>query len=266
MSHFWFWPAVVMGAIEGLTEFLPISSTGHLIITGDLIDLRGEKAKTFQIFIQLGAILAVCWYYRDRLLGVVAGLPGDEVARRFTVNLAVAFFPAAALGFLSYGYIRDHLFSPGSVALASIIGGFVILIVERWKGEAHIHSVDELRWQDALKVGIAQLAALIPGTSRSGATIIGGLVFGLSRPAATELSFFLAIPTIFAAVLYDLWQSWPLLAVEDLKMFAVGFAVSFFTAWLAVSALLRFVRTHSFRPFAYYRIVFGGLALAYFWS
>ncbi len=253
-----------MGAVEGLTEFLPISSTGHLIITGDLIGFTGDAAKTFEIAIQLGAILAICWHYRARLLSVLHGLPGDPAARRFALNIAVAFLPAAIVGAIFHGAIKETLFHPVTVAVALMMGGVLILLVERLRGEPRVQTIDELSWRDAVKVGCAQALALIPGTSRSGATIIGGLAFGLSRPVATEFSFFLAIPTMFAATVFDLGMRLGELGRHELEVLGLGFAMAFLSALIAVRALLGYVKDHSFRPFAYYRIVFGAIVLVYF--
>lgn len=257
--------ALLLGLVEGLTEFLPISSTGHLIILADLLGFTGEKAKTFEIVIQLGAILAICWHYRVRIMGVARGLPSDTKAQGLVLNLIIAFFPAALLGLAFHGIIKEHLFEPFFVAIALIIGGFIILFIESRPYAPRVPSVDDMRWQDALKIGCCQAFALIPGTSRSGATIMGGLVFGLSRQAATEFSFFLAIPTMFAATFYDLFKSWHLLHAEDVGLFAVGFITAFASAFLAVKILLQFIANHSFKVFAYYRIVFGMILLMYFW-
>lgn len=255
--------ALCLGFVEGLTEFLPISSTGHLILVGDLLDFNDDKGKLFEIVIQSGAILAVCWEYRTRLWSVACGLSrGEQSARRFAVNLVVAFLPAAALGLLFAGAIKSHLFRPVPVALAFIVGGLLILWAERREHIIRIREVDEMGWRDALKVGLAQAVALIPGTSRSGATIIGGLFFGLSRRAATEFSFFLAIPTLFAATFYDLYKYRHLLRFEDIGMFVAGFVASFVSAFLAVRGLLRFISRHDFTIFAWYRIVFGIVVLA----
>lgn len=255
--------ALVLGLVEGFTEFLPISSTGHLILVGDLLDFNDDKGKLFEIVIQSGAILAVCWEYRARLWGVAQGLGnGEQAARRFVANLLVAFLPAAVLGLLFAKAIKAHLFHPIPVALAFIIGGVLILWAERRKHTIRIQEVDEMDWRDALKIGFAQALALIPGTSRSGATIIGGLFFGLSRRAATEFSFFLAIPTLIAATFYDLYKHHDLLQADDLGMFAVGFVASFISAFLAVKGLLRFISRHDFSVFAWYRIVFGVVVLA----
>ena len=253
--------ATILGVVEGLTEFLPVSSTGHLIVAGSLLGYTGDKAKLFEIVIQAGAILAVCWEYRVKLIAVVAGLFSDRSAQRFVLNLFVAFLPAAILGLAFANAIKARLFAPVPVATAFIVGAFVILWVEHWqKGKPNavrIDSVDDMRWPDALKVGFAQAFALIPGTSRSGATIIGGMIFGLSRKAATEFSFFLAIPTLFAATGYEFVRNRDLLAGGDLSMVAVGFVTAFVSAFFVVRALLRYVAHHDFVPFAWYRIAFG---------
>lgn len=253
--------ALILGIVEGLTEFLPVSSTGHLILAGDLLGFNDERGKLFEIVIQTGAILAVCWEYRARLGAVAAGLGRDAAARRFVFNLAIAFLPLAVLGLLFGKAIKAHLFQPVPVALAFIAGAFVILWAERREHVVRIHSVDELTWQDALKLGFAQAFALIPGTSRSGATIIGGLLFGLSRKAATEFSFFLAIPTLFAASAYQLWKERHLLDGDDIGMWAVGFVSAFVSAFLCVRWLLRYISTHDFTFFAWYRIAFGLVVL-----
>ena len=253
--------AAILGLVEGLTEFLPVSSTGHLIVAASLLNYTGDKAKLFEIVIQAGAILAVCWEYRRKLAGVAAGLFSDRAAQRFAINLAVAFLPAAILGLTFSRVIKAHLFAPVPVASAFIVGAFVILWAERRQrrnpGTVRIESVDQMRWSDALKIGIAQAFALIPGTSRSGATIIGGMLFGLSRPAATEFSFFLAIPTLLAATGYELVRNRDLLVADDLAMIGVGFVVAFISALLVVRWLLRYVAHHDFVPFAWYRIAFG---------
>jgi len=254
--------ALLLGLVEGFTEFLPVSSTGHLIIASQLIAFDGESSKVFIITIQLGAILAVCWEYRARLAHTITGLPHDPAARRFALNLLIAFMPAAVLGLLFHRAIKELLFSPLPVAIALIAGGVLILWLERRPRVVRVERVEDMRWHDALKVGFAQSLALIPGTSRSGATIIGGLYFGLSRTAATQFSFFLAIPTMFAAVSYDLYRSWDLLRFDDLSLFAVGFVASFVSAFVAVRALLYYISRHDFTVFAWYRIIFGCLVLA----
>jgi undecaprenyl-diphosphatase len=253
--------ALLLGIVEGLTEFLPISSTGHLIVVGQLLDFNDEKGKVFEIAIQLAAILAVCWEYRARIARTIAGLGTQASAQRFAVNLTVAFLPAAILGLLFIKTIKEHLFHPVPVAIAFIAGGVIILWVERREHTIRIDDVDRMGWKDALKIGCAQALALIPGTSRSGATIIGGLFFGLSRRAATEFSFFLAIPTMFAATFYDVYKHRALFSADDLPLFAVGFAASFVSARIAVKALLRFISSHDFSAFAWYRIGFGLLVL-----
>lgn len=253
--------ALILGIVEGSTEFLPISSTGHLILAGDLLGFNDERGKLFKIVIQTGAIFAVCWEYRAKLGAVAAGLGSDAAARRFVFNLAVAFLPLAILGLAFGKVIKAHLFQPIPVALTFIGGAFVILWAERREHLVRIHSVDELTWQDALKLGFAQAFALIPGTSRSGATIIGGLLFGLSRKAATEFSFFLAIPTLFAAGAYQLWKEQHLLNGNDLGMWVVGFVSAFVSAFLCVRWLLRYISSHDFTVFAWYRIVFGLVVL-----
>jgi undecaprenyl-diphosphatase len=253
--------AAILGLVEGLTEFLPVSSTGHLIVAASLLNYTGDKAKLFEIVIQAGAILAVCWEYRRKLIGVAAGLFADRAAQRFAINVGVAFLPAAILGLAFSRLIKAHLFAPVPVASAFVVGAFVILWAERRQhrnpGSVRIESVDQMRWSDALKIGLAQALALIPGTSRSGATIIGGMLFGLSRPAATEFSFFLAIPTLLAATGYELVKNRNALVADDLAMIGVGFVVAFIGALLVVRWLLRYVAHHDFVPFAWYRIAFG---------
>ena len=252
------WTAAILGIVEGLTEFLPVSSTGHLIVAGSLLDYTGDKAKLFEIVIQAGAILAVCWEYRQKLFIVLRGLTRERAAQRFVLNLLVAFLPAAVLGLAFSKAIKSTLFAPLPVATA---GAFVILWAEarqrRRPGVVRINAVDDMRWPDALKVGFAQALALIPGTSRSGATIIGGMLFGLSRKAATEFSFFLAIPTLFAATGYEFLKNRHLLASGDLSMVGVGFVTAFVSAFLVVRGLLRYIAHHDFVPFAWYRVVFG---------
>src|SRR5690242_12780726 len=260
--------AFVLGVVEGLTEFLPVSSTGHLIIVSDLLGENGEAGKVFDIVIQLGAILAVCWEFRVRIARAFAGLARDRVQQRFAVNLFVAFLPAAIVGLAFQKQIKAHLFNPTSVAIALAVGGLVIFAVERWysrRGAPRILSMYDMTWRDALKVGIAQCFSLIPGTSRSGATIMGGMLFGLSRNVATEFSFFLAIPVMVAATGYEMVKNRALLSADDLAMIAVGFAVSFVFALIAVKALIRYVAHHDFRAFAWYRIALGIVVLAYFW-
>jgi len=260
---------LILGIVEGLTEFLPVSSTGHLIVAGSFLGYTGERAKVFEIVIQAGAILAVCWEFRARLIGAVAGLRSDSVAQRFVVNLILAFIPSVVLGLLFAKAIKRHLFAPLPVALAFIVGALVILWVERRMriapSRVRIDDVDDMRWHDALKIGIAQAFALIPGTSRSGATIIGGMLFGLSRPAATRFSFFLAIPTLLAACAYDFLRNRALFSAQDLQGLAIGFVAAFAAAFLCVRWLIRYVSRHDFVPFAWYRIAFGLLILVTAW-
>ncbi|PXW88888.1 undecaprenyl-diphosphatase [Nitrosomonas sp. Nm84] len=254
--------ALILGVVEGLTEFLPVSSTGHLILVGDLLDFNDERGMVFTIAIQLGAILAVCWEYRSKIAEVIRGIGTDSAANRFVINLLIAFLPAAIMGLLFIKTIKFYLFHPIPVALALIIGGFLILWAERREHVIEVEQVDDMDWKHALKVGLAQCLALIPGTSRSGATIIGGLFFGLSRKAATEFSFFLAIPIMFAATFYDVYKHREFLEWNDLGMFAVGFIAAFLSALLAVRGLIRFISSHDFTVFAWYRIVFGFIILA----
>jgi undecaprenyl-diphosphatase len=262
--------AIVLGLVEGLTEFLPISSTGHLIIAGSLLGFVGDRAKVFEIAIQSGAMLAVVWEYRARFGHAIAGIASDPAARRFAANLVIAFVPAAALGFVLGKHIKTLLFHPVPVAIAFIAGALVILWAERRQRarpeSVRVTDVDAMTWQDALKVGLAQAFALIPGTSRSGATIIGGMLFGLSRKVATEFSFFLAVPTLVAAGAYSLWKDRALLSAADLPMFSVGFVVSFVSALLCIRWLIRYVSRHDFLPFVWYRIAFGLVVLATAWS
>jgi undecaprenyl-diphosphatase len=254
--------AFILGIIEGLTEFLPVSSTGHLILAGQLLGFNNDKGKVFEIAIQFAAILAVVWEYRARLGHALVSVTSEPASRRLATNLVVAFLPAAVLGFLFIKQIKFYLFNPIVVASALIIGGVLILWAERRKHVIRAETVDEMTWRDALKVGFAQALAMIPGTSRSGATIIGGLFFGLSRKAAAEFSFFLAIPTMFAATFYDVYKNWHLFSADDIGMFVVGGAASFISALLAVRGLIHFISRHDFTVFAWYRIVFGGLVLA----
>jgi undecaprenyl-diphosphatase len=249
--------ALLLGIVEGLTEFLPISSTGHLILAGDLLEFSHPGRDVFYVAIQTGAMLAVVWEYRARFFRI------DVQLWR---NLAVAFMPAAVLGLLLGSFIKGHLFKPVPVALAFIIGGLIILWADKEAQHARVQSTQAMTWLDALKVGIAQCFALIPGTSRSGATIIGGMLFGLSRRAATEFSFFLAVPTLIAAGAYDTWKNRAMLADKDLGMWAVGLVASFVSAFIVIRWLIRYVATHDFRWFAWYRIAFGLVVLATAWS
>jgi undecaprenyl-diphosphatase len=257
--------AIIMGLVEGFTEFLPISSTGHLILAGSLLDFTGEKVKVFEIAIQAGAMLAVIWEYRARIATVLTGMFSDRKQQKFVINLVIAFLPAAILGLIFSKAIKAKLFAPVPVALAFIVGALVILWVERrhkaMPSAARIETVDDMTMTDALKIGCAQAFALIPGTSRSGATIIGGMWFGLSRQAATEFSFFLAIPTLLGATVYSVLKDRELLSVADLPMFGIGGVAAFVSAFLCVRWLLRYISTHDFTIFAWYRIVFGLMVL-----
>ena len=259
--------AAIMGVVEGLTEFLPISSTGHLILAGSLLGFDDAKAKVFDIAIQTGAILAVIIVYWQKIRATLVALPTERQAQKFALNVLIGFLPAVVLGLLFGKMIKEHLFTPTVVATTFILGGFVILWAERRpQSAARIHSVDDMSALDALKVGLVQCMAMIPGTSRSGATIIGGMLLGLSRKAATDFSFFLAIPTLIGAGVYSLYKERALLSMADLPMFAVGLFFSFISAWLCVRWLLRYISTHSFVPFAWYRIAFGLLVLLTAWT
>ncbi len=265
-----FFKAVLMGIVEGLTEFLPISSTGHLILAGSLLDFQSnvgaDKAKVFDIAIQSGAIFAIVLVYWQRLRDTLAGLGSEPRAQRFAINVVVGFLPAAVIGLALGKVIKAHLFNAPVVASAFIVGGLIILWAERRASKAEhavprVQTVDDLSVLDALKIGFVQCLGMIPGTSRSGATIIGGMFLGLSRKASTEFSFFLGIPTLVGAGLYSLYKERELLSLADLPLFGVGLAFSFISAWVCVRWLLRYVATHNFVPFAWYRIAFGILVL-----
>lgn len=253
--------ALVLGIVEGLTEFLPVSSTGHQIIVADLMDFGGSRALAFNIIIQLGAIMALVWEYRQKIGRVVWDLPRQASAQRFSANILIAFIPAVVLGLLFSDLIHHYLFNPITVATALVVGGLVMLWAERRSHRIHTESVDDMPWTLALKVGLIQCLALIPGTSRSGSTIIGGLLCGLSRQAATEFSFFLAMPTMLGAAVYSGYKYRDLFQLSDIPVFAVGLIASFVFAMLAVRALLRFISKHSYAAFAWYRIGFGLLIL-----
>ena len=261
MSPDLLWKAAVLGLVEGATEFVPVSSTGHLILVSNWLHLVDERTKTFDIFIQLGAILAVVWLYRRRLSQVAFSAARDPASRAFLLNLGIAFLPAAVIGFLAHDWIKAHLFDPTVVSVALMVGGALILLIERWAPPSRVHDVNQVPSGTALGIGFAQVLSLVPGTSRSGATIMGGYALGLSRVAATEFSFFLAIPVMLAATSYDLLKSWSTLSAADIPMFAVGFVVSFLSALVVVRALLRYVSKHTFAAFAWYRIALGALLL-----
>ncbi len=258
--------AFLLGIVEGATEFLPVSSTGHLIIAGDLLNFNDARGKVFEIVIQLGAILAVCWEYRAKIGHVLVSMKSEAASQRFALNLLVAFLPAAVLGLVFHNAIKQYLFSPVTVAIALIIGGMAILVIEKYAPAPDTHALDDMDWKHALKVGFAQSVALIPGVSRAGATILGGVIFRLDRKVATEFSFFLAIPIMCAATTLDVYKSYGDLHMTDLPIFAVGFITAFFSALLVVRGLLRYVAHHNFVVFAWYRIMFGAIVLAYFWQ
>ena len=262
--------AAIMGIVEGFTEFLPISSTGHLILAGSLLGFDDAKAKVFDIAIQTGAIFAVIMVYWQKIRDTVVALPTEKQAQQFALNVLIAFLPAVVLGLLFGKAIKSHLFTPVVVASTFIIGGFIILWAERRQernpATARIHAVEEMSAMDALKVGLVQCMAMIPGTSRSGSTIIGGMLMGLSRKAATDFSFYLAIPTLIGAGVYSLYKDRALLSLADVPMFGVGLLFSFISAWLCIRWLLRYIATHSFVIFAWYRIAFGIVVLATAWS
>lgn len=258
--------AIILGLVEGATEFIPVSSTGHLILAADWLNFEGDRAKTFEVFIQLGAILAVVWLYRAKVLRVFSNAGRDPLARQLIINLGIAFLPAAIIGFLVHGWIKDHLFNPLTVAWALLIGGIAILLIEMWNPPEEIEDVDHVPMSKAIGIGLAQVLSLFPGVSRSGATIMGARSLGLSRRAAAEFSFFLAIPVMFAATGYDLFKSRDTLSAADAPVFAVGFIVSFLSAVVVVKAFLGFVSRHSFKSFAWYRIVFGTLLLFMYWN
>jgi len=259
--------AAVMGVVEGLTEFLPISSTGHLILAGALLGFDDDKAKVFDIAIQTGAIFAVILVYWEKIYATVKALPYQAEAQRFVLNVFIGFFPAVILGLLFGKLIKEHLFTPWVVATTFIVGGFIILWAERRPPSTiRIRAVEDMRGRDALMVGLVQCLAMIPGTSRSGATIIGGMLLGLSRKAATDFSFFLAIPTLIGAGAYSLYKERALLSVEDVPMFATGLVVSFISAWICVRWLLKYIANHSFEIFAWYRIAFGLVVLFTAWT
>ncbi len=262
--------AVVMGVVEGLTEFLPISSTGHLILAGALLGFDDDKAKVFDIAIQTGAIFAVVLVYWQKIRDTLVALPRQRQAQAFALNVFIAFLPAVVLGLLFGKAIKAYLFTPQVVATTFILGGFIILWAEKRQaagGNAvRVLDADDMDWKDALKVGLVQCLAMIPGTSRSGATIIGGMLLGLSRKAATDFSFYLAIPTLIGAGVYSLYKERALLSLADVPLFAVGLVVSFLAAWVCVRWLLRFIATHSFNGFAWYRIVFGIVVLGTAWT
>ena len=262
MDPMLFFKGVFLGIVEGITEFIPVSSTGHLILAGDLIGFDDEKAKVFEVFIQLGAILSVVWLYREKVIGVLKGLTTRKEDRAFSINIMLAFLPSAFVGLLAHKAIKAYLFNPISVAGALIVGGVAILLIEKMDHRAHVMDVDSITPKQSIGTGFAQCLALFPGVSRSGATIMGGLVLGFDRKVAVEFSFFLAIPTMFAATGYDLLKNLHALSASDLPLFLVGFITAFFSALVVVRAFLGYVSNHDFSWFAYYRIIFGLIVLA----
>jgi undecaprenyl-diphosphatase len=254
--------AIILGIIEGLTEFIPVSSTGHLILFGDILGFQGPPGKVFEIVIQLGAIFAICWLYRKKLtntsIGFIKRNPNDI---RFIAGILIAFTPAMLLGVLLHGYIKEVLFNPTNVSIALIIGGFIIILVEKIKPEAKFNEVEKFSLPLYFKIGLCQCIALIPGTSRSGATIIGAMMLGVDRRAAAEFSFFLAIPTMFAATVYDLYKNWSMLNFDDAQLIAAGFISAFLSAMLVVKIFVAYIKKHGFLPFAYYRIILGATML-----
>lgn len=254
--------AIGLGIVEGLTEFIPVSSTGHLILLIDLLGLKMPPGKVFEIVIQLGAILAICWHYRAKLFGALIAAPRDAQKRWFLASIVLAFLPAAMLGVMFHGFIKEVLFNPVVVASMLIIGGVLIVLIERYRPAPVHHDSEAFSWKLALKIGLCQALAMIPGTSRSGATIMGALLLRVDRRAATEFSFFLAIPTMFAATFYDLYQNWAQLDFSAFGMIAAGFVSAFVAALLVVRTVIAFISRHGFAPFAYYRIVLGSAMLA----
>jgi undecaprenyl-diphosphatase len=261
MSSMQYISAAVLGVVEGLTEFLPVSSTGHLILSDEILGFQGPPGKVFEIVVQLGAILAVCWIYRARLFEALVGVTDEPRAQRFVANVLFAFVPAAIIGAFAHNFIKEVLFSPWVVAVSLIVGGIAILIIERIRPPPRVLEVDELRIRHALKIGICQCLAMVPGISRSGATIMGALMLGVDRKAATEFSFFLAIPTMFAATIYDLFKNRASLSGHDASVIAIGLVTAFISALIVVRWFVGFISRHGFAPFAWYRIVLGAAAL-----
>lgn len=253
--------AILLGIVEGLTEFIPVSSTGHLILIIDLIGFQGPPGKVFEIVIQLGAILAVCWVYKERLYRVVIGLPNDKIAQRFACNIVLAFLPAAVIGVMAHDIIKQVLFSPWVVSVSLVIGGVIILVIERMHIQPRYEDVDDLTWKTAVKIGFCQALAMIPGVSRSGATIMGALLLKVERKAATEFSFFLAIPTMLGATVYDVYANASQLSLDNIGLIVIGFVSAFIAALCVVKTVVAFISTHGFTPFAYYRIALGTLMI-----
>jgi undecaprenyl-diphosphatase len=254
--------AALLGVVEGLTEFIPVSSTGHLILLVDILGFKAPPGKTFEIIIQLGAILAICWLYRHKIINIVLGLPKDRNAQNFAINIVLAFLPAAVLGVLLHKFIKEVLFSPYVVSISLVIGGIAILLIERKKHKVKYDAIEHLPMKTALSVGFAQALAMIPGVSRSGATIMGSMLLGVDRKIATEFSFFLAIPTMFGATAYDIYKNYADMSLDNAGIIAVGFFAAFFAALVVVKQLIAFISTHGFTYFAYYRIAIGTAMLA----
>lgn len=258
--------AILLGVVEGLTEFIPVSSTGHLILLVDILGFKGPEGKVFEIVIQLGAIFAVCWLYREKLISVIFGLFNDKAAQKFSINIVLAFLPAAILGVLFHGFIKNVLFSPVVVSVSLIVGGFIIIIIENLKITPKITNIDDLSYKKAILVGLAQSFAMIPGTSRSGATIMGSLLLGLDRKTATEFSFFLAIPTMLGATVYDIYKNYEAISFDGAGIILIGFFSAFFAALLVVKTVIAFISTHGFKPFAYYRLALGSVMLIFLFA
>ncbi|BCB96764.1 undecaprenyl-diphosphatase [Dissulfurispira thermophila] len=256
--------SIILGIVEGVTEFLPVSSTGHLILAGDILSFTGDNAKTFEIFIQLGAILSVIWMYRERIFSSIKEIGSEKKSNKFLLNIFTAFLPAAFIGLLTHSYIKRYLFNPLTVSFALIVGGIAILAVEKFVKKPVVFDINALSLKHAFGIGMAQALALFPGVSRAGATIMGAMCLGLERKTATEFSFFLAIPTMFAATSYDLLKNIHNLNLSDMPIFAVGFIVSFLSAIIVIKAFLGFIARHTFNSFAVYRIVFGLIILFYY--
>ena len=253
--------ALLLGVVEGLTEFIPVSSTGHLILLIDILKFQGPEGKVFEIVIQLGAILAVCWLYRKKLIDVLLGLPKQQEAQKFAFNVTLAFLPAAVLGVMFHGFIKEVLFSPAVVSVSLVVGGVLILIIEKNAPKPKYDSIEQISFKTAIMIGFAQALAMIPGTSRSGATIMGSLLLKVERKTATEFSFFLAIPTMLGATVYDLYKNRDVLSFDNVAIIAIGFLAAFAAALLVVRSVINFISNHGFKPFAYYRIALGSLML-----
>lgn len=253
--------AMILGAVEGLTEFIPVSSTGHLILLIDILKFAAPPGKVFEIIIQLGSILAVCWLFRQKLFYLLKTAPNNPTSQHFIITLLIAFLPAAFLGALCHRYIKEVLFNPTVVSVSLIVGGIAILAVERFKPAPEISALENISYRKALILGLLQCIAMIPGTSRSGATIMGALLLKLNRKTATEFSFFLAIPTMLGATVYDIYKNYYLLQLDHLELIAVGFISAFITALFVVKYVTNFVSRHGFGIFAYYRIIIGSIML-----